>query len=75
MTKSAIKEIEDNNTLMFIVVIQDDKKKIKAAIKKMYGIQIMKVNMLTRLDGTKKAYVRLTPDYYTLDVANKITII
>ncbi|KAG5582916.1 hypothetical protein H5410_053543 [Solanum commersonii] len=26
-------------------------------------------------DGTKKAYVRLTPDYDALDVANKIEII
>ena len=28
-----------------------------------------------RPDGTKKAYVRLTPDYDALDVANKIGII
>ncbi|KAH6834551.1 ribosomal protein L23AB [Perilla frutescens var. hirtella] len=34
-----------------------------------------KVNTLIRPDGTKKAYVRLTPDYDTLDVANKIGII
>lgn len=30
---------------------------------------------LCRPDGTKKAYVRLTPDYDALDVANKIGII
>ncbi|KAI9156200.1 hypothetical protein LWI28_002097 [Acer negundo] len=34
-----------------------------------------KVNTLIRPDGTKKAYVRLTPDYDALDVANKIGII
>lgn len=28
-----------------------------------------------RPDGTKKAYVRLAPDYDALDVANKIGII
>ena len=28
-----------------------------------------------RPDGTKKAYVRLTPDFDALDVANKIGII
>jgi hypothetical protein len=28
-----------------------------------------------RPDGQKKAYVRLTPDYDALDVANKIGII
>uniref|UniRef100_A0A3N7EBP2 50S ribosomal protein L23 n=1 Tax=Populus trichocarpa TaxID=3694 RepID=A0A3N7EBP2_POPTR len=38
----------------------------------MYDIQSKKVNTLIRPDGTKKAYVRLTP---ALDVANKIGII
>ncbi|MQL82851.1 hypothetical protein Taro_015333, partial [Colocasia esculenta] len=74
-TESAMKKIEDNNTLVFIVDIRADKKKIKGAVKKMYDIQAKKVNTLIRPDGTKKAYVRLTPDYDALDVANKIGII
>ncbi|KAK4377544.1 hypothetical protein RND71_003840 [Anisodus tanguticus] len=74
-TESAMKKIEDNNTLVFIVDIKADKKKIKDAVKKMYDIQTKKVNTLIRPDGTKKAYVRLTPDYDALDVANKIGII
>nr|CAA63112.1 ribosomal protein L23 [Spinacia oleracea] len=74
-TESAMKKIEDNNTLVFIVDIRADKKKIKDAVKKMYDIQSKKVNTLIRPDGTKKAYVRLTPDYDALDVANKIGII
>ncbi|KAL1541265.1 60S ribosomal protein L23A [Salvia divinorum] len=74
-TESAMKKIEDNNTLVFIVDIRADKKKIKAAVKQMYDIQTKKVNTLIRPDGTKKAYVRLTPDYDALDVANKIGII
>ncbi|XP_073526349.1 uncharacterized protein [Phyllobates terribilis] len=74
-TESAMKKIEDNNTLVFIVDIRADKKKIKDAVKKMYDIQAKKVNTLIRPDGTKKAYVRLTPDHDALDVANKIGII
>ncbi|KAJ8538355.1 hypothetical protein K7X08_014895 [Anisodus acutangulus] len=74
-TESAMKKIEDNNTLVFIVDIKADKKKIKDAVKKMYDIQTKKINTLIRPDGTKKAYVRLTPDYDALDVANKIGII
>ncbi|RZB84148.1 60S ribosomal protein L23a [Glycine soja] len=97
-TESAMKKIEDNNTLVFIVDLRADKKKIKDAVKKMYDIQAKKVNTLISEfdiavflpniyytetymfcafwpDGTKKAYVRLTPDYDALDVANKIGII
>ncbi|KAL2633010.1 hypothetical protein R1flu_004489 [Riccia fluitans] len=74
-TESAMKKIEDNNTLVFIVDVRADKKKIKEAVKKMYDIQTKKVNTLIRPDGLKKAYVRLTSDYDALDVANKIGII
>ncbi|KAH6820979.1 ribosomal protein L23AB [Perilla frutescens var. hirtella] len=74
-TESAMKKIEDNNTLVFIIDIRADKKKIKDTVKKMYDIQTKKVNTLIRPDGTKKGYVRLTPDYDALDVANKIGII
>lgn len=47
-TESAMKKIEDNNTLVFIVDIRADKKKIKDAVKKMYDIQAKKVNTLIR---------------------------
>ncbi|KAF9619487.1 hypothetical protein IFM89_007235 [Coptis chinensis] len=45
-----MKKIEDNNTLVFIVDIRADKKKIKAAIKKKYNIQTKKVNTLISND-------------------------
>eukprot|EP00271_Cylindrocystis_brebissonii_P017844 TRINITY_DN4809_c0_g1_i1.p1 TRINITY_DN4809_c0_g1~~TRINITY_DN4809_c0_g1_i1.p1 ORF type:complete len:151 (-),score=40.44 TRINITY_DN4809_c0_g1_i1:669-1121(-) len=74
-TESAMKKIEDNNTLVFIVDVRADKNKIKDAVKRMYDIQCKKVNTLIRPDGNKKAYVRLTADYDALDIANKIGII
>merc|ERR1711879_734933 len=58
-TESAMKKIEDDNTLVFLV----DKRANKNSIK---------VNTLIRPDGKKKAYVRLSPDYDALDVANKM---
>ena len=74
-TESAMKKIEDNNTLVFIVDARSTKKQIKDAVKRMYDIQTEKINTLIRPDGAKKAYVRLTADYDALDVANKIGII
>ncbi|KAF9602623.1 hypothetical protein IFM89_030511 [Coptis chinensis] len=50
-----MKKIEDNNTLVFIVDIRADKKKIKAAVKKMYDIQTKKVNTLISPLETKLA--------------------
>ncbi|XP_075418755.1 large ribosomal subunit protein uL23-like [Tenrec ecaudatus] len=74
-TEPAMKKIEDNNTLVFIVDVNANKHQIKQAVKKLYDIDVAKVNTLIRPDGEKKAYVRLAPDYDALDVANKIGII
>merc|ERR1711988_1874467 len=74
-TESAMKKIEENNTLVFIVDVRASKSQIKESIKKMYDIDTQKINTLIRPDGQKKAYVRLTQDYDALDVANKIGII
>ena len=74
-TESAMKKIEDDNTLVFIVDENANKTMIKSAVKKLYNISVVKVNVLNRPDGLKKAYVRLSPDYDSLDVANKIGII
>merc|ERR1712203_253188 len=74
-TESAMKKIEDNNTLVFICDIKANKHQIKSSVKKLYDINVSKVNTLVRPTGDKKAYVRLAPDYDALDVANKIGII
>ena len=55
--------------------VQANKPQIREAVKKLYEIDVCKVNTLIRPDGVKKAYVRLAPDYDALDVANKIGII
>mmetsp|Transcript_48108 Transcript_48108/g.114326 ORF Transcript_48108/g.114326 Transcript_48108/m.114326 type:complete len:167 (+) Transcript_48108:81-581(+) len=74
-TESAMKKIEEINTLVFLVDIRADKRKIKDAVKEMYDVQCAKVNTLIRPDGQKKAYVKLTADFDALDVANRIGII
>ncbi|KAF5928015.1 hypothetical protein HPG69_015281, partial [Diceros bicornis minor] len=63
------------HTLVFIVHVKANKHQIKQVVKKLYDIDVAKVNTLIRPDGEKKAYVPLAPDYDTLDVANKIGVI
>ncbi|XP_032136927.1 60S ribosomal protein L23a isoform X1 [Sapajus apella] len=47
-TESAMKKIEDNNTLVFIVDVKANKHQIKQAVKKLYDIDVAKVNTLIR---------------------------
>ena len=47
-TESAMKKIEENNTLVFIVDTKANKRQIKEALKKMYDVDTIKINTLIR---------------------------
>ena len=73
-TESAIKTIEDRNTLVFIVDKRATKPMIKKACQQLYSIKVKKVNTLITSRGEKKAYVILSAEHDALEVANKIGI-
>ena len=68
--ESAIRTIEDNNTLVFIVDRYANKKQIKEACEQLYNFKPIHVNTLIRPDGTKKAYIKKP----ALEIGNKIGI-
>ncbi|CAF9915613.1 MAG: 60S ribosomal protein L25 [Alectoria fallacina] len=75
-TESAMKKIEENNTLVFICDVKANKRQIKEALKKLYDVDCVRINTLVRPDGSKKAYARLTPDVDALDIAaTKLNIV
>lgn len=47
-TESAMKKIEEHNTLVFIVDLKANKRHIKDAVKKLYDVEAAKVNTLIR---------------------------
>ena len=47
-TESAMKKIEENNTLVFIVDLRANKHQIKEAVRSLYDIQTQKINTLVR---------------------------
>jgi large subunit ribosomal protein L23Ae len=49
-TESAMKKIEDNNTLVFITDLAARKSHIKTAVRKLYDVQALKINTLIRYD-------------------------
>ncbi|CAO3701845.1 unnamed protein product [Rhizopus microsporus] len=74
-TETAMKKIEEHNTLTFLVDIKANKHQMKDAVKRLYDVEVAKVNTLITPVGFKKAFVRLTADVDALDVANKIGFI
>lgn len=47
-TESAMKKIEENNTLVFIVDVKANKRQIKEALKKLYDVDTVKINTMIR---------------------------
>jgi large subunit ribosomal protein L23Ae len=74
-TESAMKKVEENNTLVFLVDVRANKRQIKKAFKEAYEVDCERVNTLIRSDGQKKAYDKLTSDTDALNVANRIGIV
>ncbi|MDT7860830.1 MAG: 50S ribosomal protein L23 [Saccharolobus sp.] len=74
-TEKALRLIENNNTLTFIVDKNDTKGEIKKYVEKLFGVKVVKVNVLVTPQGYKKAYVKLAPEYKASDVAHKLGIL
>lgn len=47
-TETAMKKIEENNTLVFIVDLKSNKRQIKQAVKQLYDVEAAKINTLIR---------------------------
>ncbi|KAI4568307.1 hypothetical protein MJT46_008105 [Ovis ammon polii x Ovis aries] len=66
-TESAMKKIEDNNTLVFIVDVKANKHQIKQAVKKLYDIDVAKRGVVTRLCDLSSTVSQLAM-YRTIDL-------
>jgi large subunit ribosomal protein L23Ae len=53
-TESAMKKIEENNTLVFIVDVKANKRQIKEALKKLYDVDTVKINTLIRYVANRR---------------------
>jgi large subunit ribosomal protein L23 len=67
--------IEKENKIAFIVNLKATKKDIKSAVEELYQVKVEDVNVLISRDGTKKAFVKLKPDYNATDLAVRLGIL
>lgn len=74
-TEKALRLIEKENTLVFIVKRNSNKNEIKRAIEELFNVKVIKVRMLITMKGEKKAYVKLHPDFKATDVATKLGLL
>lgn len=74
VTEKAIRLMERENKLTFVVDRNASKKDIKEAVEKIFNVKVEKVNTLITPRGEKKAYVKLSKEYKAIDVATKLGV-
>ena len=75
MTEKAVRLMETENKLIFIVEKKAKKVEIKKAIEEMFKVHVKKVNTTITSKGMKKAYIKLAIDTPAIDVATQLGLI
>lgn len=71
MTEKAVRLMEKENKLIFIVDKKAKKPEIKRAMEEIFKVKVLKVNTLI-VKGRKKAYIKLAEDTPAIDVATQL---
>lgn len=74
MTEKAMKLVEYENKLIFIVSIKSNKNDIKRAIEQLYEVKVDSINTLITPKGQKKAYIKFTQEFRAEELATRIGI-
>ena len=72
-TEKAIKLMESENKLVFVVDFKSKKKDIKKAVEELFNVKILSVNTVVN-KGKKKAYVKFPADKPAIDIATNMGI-
>jgi len=71
-TEKAIRLMESENKLLFVVDRKANKNDIKGAVEKMFKAKVDKVNTLITPDGKKRAYVKFSAETPAIDIATQL---
>ena len=72
-TEKAVKLMESENRVTFVVDFNANKNEIKLAVQEMFNVKVVKVNTLIG-KGIKKAYIKLAPENPAIDIATKLGV-
>ena len=71
-TEKAIRLMEAENKLVFVVDNKANKQEIKKAIENRFSIKVVQVRILNDSKGRKKAYVKFSAETPAIDMATRL---
>ena len=73
-TEKATNLREKENKIIFVVDRDATKNQIEKAMEELFGVKIAKVNTTIDMNGRKKAYIKLEPEFSAEELASKLKI-
>lgn len=74
-TEKAVREIEANNCILFIVKNDATKKQIKWAVEKAFDVKVVNIRTMIDTTGRKRAYVKLSQDTPAIDISTELGMV
>ncbi len=74
-TEKAIRQIEFDNRLSFVIHPRATKKDVKKAVEELFKVKVIKVNIQNSFTGQKRAYVKLGPESVASDISADLGLI
>lgn len=74
-TEKAIRQIEFDNKLVFVVHSRATKRDVKRAVEELFNVTVTNVNIQNCITGQKRAYVKLGGDSIAADVSADLGLI
>ncbi len=74
-TEKAVREMEAENCLIFIVDKNATKRSIKWAAEKAFDIKVLNVRTQKTMNGKKKAYIKLSAETPAADITSKLGLV
>jgi large subunit ribosomal protein L23 len=75
MTEKAVKLIETENKLTFIVARDASRADVKRAVETLFEVKVSDVKTQITADGRKRAYVKLAPEFMADEIATKLGVL
>jgi len=73
-TEKAVRLMNTENKLIFIVDKRATKQEIRKAVEELFKVKVLNVNTMNDMKGRKKAYVQLSQENPAMDIATQMGI-
>ncbi|MCS7131612.1 MAG: 50S ribosomal protein L23 [Hadesarchaea archaeon] len=75
MSEKAVRLIESENKLTFIVARDATRADVKRAVEMLFEVKVDDVKIEVLPDGRKRAYVKLAPEFMADEIATKLGVL